>query len=305
MNTFLGIDIGGSSFKYGWGSSTQGLQYFSSLTIRERNLPGFYSLAKELLAEVDKQIGMDNICAIGIGSAGTIDRLQNKLTGVNPNLPFWTNQNPSALIPTQYRQPVFCDNDANLMALAEAKQAGYNHILGITVGSGIGCGLIIDGMVYQGAHGFAGELGHVCMVDGGALCTCGKRGCLEAYTSVDGWRRGLIALEPSFTGMTLTQLLELKALDNRVQTSHQAAQSFLCQALANAIVCFDPEAVIIGGGGMDAGMYSIEAIAEEVQKLLPVVNIGRTKIQKAFWGNKAGVWGAITHAEQLFLCDSE
>jgi len=298
MKSYLGIDIGGSAVKFGWGNSHDGLQYFSSVPIKKKSLSEFKLLIEKVLQEVETRVGFGKINGIGIGSPGTIDVKSGKVVGVNPNLPFWVDHDPRELIPANLELPILVDNDANLMALAEAHYQKAKTALGITVGSGIGSGIIIDGKIYHGASGYAGELGHVIVVDSGVKCNCGRLGCLEAYASVDGLRNRLVDESPHYTDMQLSQILAIKAVDGLVAGHIAFGQKMLCGAIANAIVALEPEAVIFGGGGMDVGLYSIVDIKREIEELLPEVNRAKVQIKHAMHGNKAGVIGAIMMLEQ-------
>ncbi|MDD2230212.1 MAG: ROK family protein [Candidatus Cloacimonetes bacterium] len=295
MSTFLGIDIGGSSIKFGWGNGSS-LQYFSSIPIKNKELESFKQVAAAVLKTVEQTIGLRSISAIGIGSPGTIDIHTGKLTGINPNLSFWTNINPAELIPNSLSIPIFYDNDANLMALAEAKHYDSSYALGITIGSGIGSGIIIGGKVYHGSHGYAGELGHVCMVPDGIKCNCGRKGCLEAYASVDGMRRSLASADENLETMELADLLTLH--NSTVHQYLSEGKAMLETAIVNVVTMLDIDTIILGGGAMDAKMYNLESMRQEIGLLLPVANKGKVRIEQAYYGNRAGVVGAIQLAKQ-------
>jgi len=134
MKSYLGIDIGGSAVKFGWGNSHDGLQYFSSVPIKKKSLSEFKLLIRKVLQEVETRVGFGKINGIGIGSPGTIDVKGGKVVGVNPNLPFWVDHDPRELIPANLELPILVDNDANLMALAEAHYQKAKTALGITRG---------------------------------------------------------------------------------------------------------------------------------------------------------------------------
>lgn len=295
MSIILGMDIGGSAIKYGWGTR-EGLQRFGAIQLAKKNMDEFHQVTSLILEQVDKELGLKSVAAVGIGSPGTIEHSSGKTRGVNPNLPFWTDCAPAHLIPSSLNIPVFVDNDANLMALAEAHHHHAQHALGITVGSGIGGGIVLNGDIYHGANGFAGEFGHVTVVDNGSLCNCGRRGCLEAYASVDGLRRRLELEDARFAGMSLSSLLELH--DSRVDEAIRTGHKCLVSAIVNYVTMFDPEYVILGGGGMDAGMYNPGEIQKDMEHVLAEVNRGKVKVVKAYHGNKAGVWGAILLASK-------
>lgn len=298
---FLGFDIGASSVKYGYTDSQLSLLHFGSKTYPERSLNGMHLTFQEILTEVDAAIGLSKIAGVGIGTAGTIDRRSGLLRGVNPNLPFWVLRDPRELIPSEYQLPVYCDNDANLMTLAEAaSRTDCRCVAGITVGSGIGCGLAYKGQVYHGAHGYAMELGHVTVVDNGEPCNCGRRGCLEAYASVDGIKRRIAAHFPGKDTQSwgLREVLEAEWQNQHIRTLIAEGEVHLASAVANLIITLDADAVIIGGGGMDGGLYNIGRMRNAIQARLPELNRMAVVIEEARMGNKAGVLGAVRMARQ-------
>jgi predicted NBD/HSP70 family sugar kinase len=295
MSLYLGIDIGGSSFKYGWGNS-EGLRHFDSIPIKHKTMEHFMQQASTLLSIVDDRVSLQHIKAIGIGSPGTIDSISGRTCGVNPNLPFWINYRPSDIIPSFVKTPVFCDNDANLMALAEANHHGCRHLLGITVGSGIGGGLVLGGELYHGSNGYAGEFGHQCVERDGLKCNCGRNGCLEAYSSVDGLRRSLAKHDSKYLSMELSELLNVN--DSIVIEAIMKAHSLLVTSIVNIVTVLDLECIVLGGGAMDAGLYQVSEIEQDVNTHLPEANKGKVRVLKAYHGNQAGVMGAILLAEK-------
>ncbi len=307
---FLGLDIGASSVKYGYGNCQQGLQHFSKISLSHKSLSCLQDSIQQILSETDAAIGIDNILAIGIGTPGTIDRTQNKIVGVNPNLPYWVDHDPRKLIPPELSMPVVSDNDANLMCLAEAMLRRHGgHVVGITVGSGIGCGYVLNSEVYHGSHGFAMELGHVTAITDGDLCNCGRKGCLEAYASVDGIRRRVereLALDFSSSGsFSLIELISAQQEYPRITELIQEGMHALALGISNLVVVMDPDLVVIGGGAMDAGLYELTDLEKIIRGYLPPLNSSHLTLDKALEGNRAGVWGAIFLAEQYIGSSSE
>ncbi len=294
MRQYLGIDIGASSFKYGVGNSKEGLQIFSSVRITQKSRAAF----EEIMAGILGKTAEYAVAGIGIGSPGTLSYPEGRLIGNNPNLPFFKDMSPADLLPPTLNLPVCVDNDANLMALAESTFQGYASCIGITVGSGIGCGIVEAGRVYHGAHGFAAELGHCNMVKDGALCTCGQRGCLEAYSSVDGIRRRLIALDSLYADLSLPKLIDYQREDRDLARIISEGEDMLIRAMANMATVMDPEALILGGGAMDLALYNIERIARDLPKLIPAAHRTGLKCHLAGFGNRAGVMGAIILCER-------
>jgi len=210
------------------------------------------------------------------------------------------NHHPRELLPENCNIPFAFDNDANLMALAESYTQKKDYVAGVTIGSGIGCGIIIEGRIYHGAYGFAGELGHICVVDKGLRCNCGKNGCLEAYASGEGLRRRLALKNPCYAEMDLPAILAIKETDTLVGDYIKQGQLMLTAALSGLATCLDPEIIIIGGGAMDLGLYCIWELKEEIIKKLPAAHSTHLKVTKAINGNKAGVLGAIKLIEDKF-----
>ncbi|MGC9361394.1 MAG: ROK family protein [Candidatus Syntrophosphaera sp.] len=294
----LGLDIGASSVKYGWGNCQQGLQLFDKKPIQHKSLSCLKDTIIEILDVTDQKVGLQNILSIGIGTPGTIDRDTGKIVGVNPNMPYWIGHKPDELIPSGIQAPIYYDNDANLMALAEAWLRGsQGKLIGVTIGSGIGCGFVDNGSIYKGSHGFAMELGHMTVYPGGELCSCGRKGCLEAYTSVEGLRYRIGKTREniceSILKSDLSSFIQRKKDNQNIQRIIEEGMKALTIGLANAIILFDPDIVVLGGGAMDAGLYDIQELYELLQKMLPKANACKLKLEMALEGNRAGVLGAI------------
>ncbi len=299
----LGLDIGGSSIKYGWGNCKSGLQHFGSIHHTEKSLSGFRHSIALILDKCAQLVGWDRVNAVGIGIPGTIDLQTSKLVGINPNLPFLTDLDPRELILSSLNIPVFCDNDANVMCLAEAWLRGMDKkVAGITVGSGIGCGYVIDGKIHRGAHGYAMELGHTISFADGEPCLCGRKGCLEAYASVEGLKKrirklpGAHELVPADSG--LRELLKFSQNKPEARAFIREGLQTLARGISDLVVILDPDVVALGGGAMDGGLYPFEELAKIAKALMPTQNAKKTSLEQALEGNRAGVLGAIILASQ-------
>jgi len=176
---------------------------------------------------------------------------------------------------------------------------GISDMVGITVGSGIGCGYVRGGKVFRGAHGYAMELGHVTIVPDGELCSCQRRGCLEAYASVDGIKRRAATLGeyPNAMGWNLLDLLRHAGADARLQDMISEGERLLARALTDLTILLDPQLIALGGGGMEGRLYSVDNISALILAQLPIVNRPFLQVHCAKAGNKAGVLGAIALAE--------
>ena len=298
MKYFLGLDIGGSSVKYGIGNSSQGLLVQDSFPLQAHSLLSFQSLICSHVEALINQFPQYPIHATGIGTPGTIELGSGLLRGVNPNLSFWIGEDPVCVLPGYLQARACCGNDANLMTLAEA-QGLSGVVLGLTVGTGIGTGLVLNGEIFRGAHGFAMELGHITLERNGKACKCGLQGCLESYSSVTGIMNSAKLVNSVYTDISLAELIAESHNQPALAELIDKARSYLVQALQIATLILDPGFIILGGGGMDAGLYNASQVAQELHLSLGQ-HPHRPELFKAKRGNSAGVIGAILLAEQRF-----
>jgi len=188
------------------------------------------------------------------------------------------------------------------MCFAEAWLRDFKKdIIGITIGSGIGCGFVQKDRIFHGSHGYAMELGHICIIPGGELCSCGRKGCVEAYSSVDGLKRRISSLEIPFSktesSLEIKDLLHLAAIDSKANHILEEGLFILAQGIANLCVLLDPEIIVLGGGAMEGNLYDWEKLQKKIIDFMPMINAKHTRIEKALAGNRAGVLGAIILAE--------
>jgi len=143
------------------------------------------------------------------------------------------------------------------------------------------------------------ELGHVTIVPDGELCSCQRRGCLEAYASVDGIKRRAATLGeyPNAMGWNLLDLLRHAGADARLQDMISEGERLLARALTDLTILLDPQLIALGGGGMEGRLYSVDNISALILAQLPIVNRPFLQVHCAKAGNKAGVLGAIALAE--------
>lgn len=205
--------------------------------------------------------------------------------------------------------PVFIDNDANVAALAESiagVSAGSSSSVFITVGTGIGSGIIINGKIWNGFHGIGGELGHVIFSLNGVPCTCGNRGCLERYCSATAlirMAREAIAdqtdtLIMKMVGNDITKI-EARTVIDAARESDPLAVSvytkyidYLAQAIASVVNLLDPEVIVIGGGVSKAGSFFIDPLCKAYARYVVYNDQPMPQIKIATLGSKAGIIGA-------------
>ena len=205
--------------------------------------------------------------------------------------------------------PVLIDNDANVAALAESVagvSAGTTSSVFITIGTGIGSGIILNGKIWKGAHGIGGELGHVIFQAGGVPCSCGNKGCLERYCSATALiRMGREAVSSNPNSLILekvagdTSKIEARTVIDCAREGDALAKeiyalfiSYLSQAIASVVNLLDPEVIVIGGGVSKAGVFLLDPIREEYPRYVVFRDQLMPEIKLATLGSKAGIIGA-------------
>ncbi len=302
---YAGLDIGGSFLKYGYGNPVDGILMHDKLPVDDRSLDGLYRLLRTAVQKINDHAGQP-VSAVALGSPGTIDSNRGIVLGYSPNLPEWRGAQPTAMLSDTFGIPAYIENDANLMAFGEASHYNFDKtVLGITIGTGIGSGLVINDQIYRGENFMSMELGHTVVMPDGRLCKCGKKGCVEAYSSATGLiEQSIEALSDvhddtvnhGYT-MTVKQALEMATVNESIHYIVKKSVSYLGQAVANAITLLDCDIVLIGGGVADIEAYPFDALRQEILKfLLPEIQ-EHVLIAKARYGNQAALRGS------LFLCD--
>jgi glucokinase len=255
--------------------------------------------------EIAAQRGL-NVMAVGVGAPGVI--LMDKGVVVkSPNFPDWNNLPLRDELETALRIPVAIENDANAAALGEQWRGagrGINSMILLTLGTGVGGGIVLDNKIWQGADGMAGEIGHMTLIPDGRQCGCGNSGCLEMYASA----RGIVQSYREARGMLeVHQLSEVtsaqiyQAARNGEPIARQVMKdmgSMLGIGIANLINIFYPNMIVIGGGVQDAWDLFIGSTHEEIMKRAFQVPAERTEIVPSLLGDDAGMVGAAAGALQ-------
>lgn len=303
----IGIDVGGTSVKLGLFETTGKVLYkWEVPTRKEENgkyiLEDVAASIKAVLAE--KNIDMEDVVGAGLGVPGPV--MPDGYVEVCVNLG-WRDRNPqrelSALLDGL---PVKSGNDANVAALGEMWQGGgkgYTDIVMVTLGTGVGGGVIIDEKIIAGKHGLGGEIGHMHIRDEETEhCNCGGVGCVEQVASATGIareaRRAMAASDAASTmrkyGDRISAknvLDEAKAGDEMALKVMDVVGHYLGLALAQVSVTVDPEIFVIGGGVSKAGQFLIDLIWKHYDHFTPISD-NKAKIGLAELGNDAGIYGA-------------
>jgi glucokinase len=263
------------------------------------------------MIEVARAIRTDDVLAIGVGAAGLVD-VSDGTMRFAPNLA-WRDLPIAARMREAIGLPCQVDNDANAAAYGEFRFGagrGYRHMLLVTVGTGIGGGIVSDGRLFRGAHGFASEIGHVIVEPGGPLCGCGNRGCWEQVASGSAIGRlgreaarehdhsilRRLAGDPDeVTGAHVTEAAKRGDEPSiRVMTE---VGGRLGEGIAGLVNVLDPQIVVVGGGAIVAGDLLLEpARAAFRESVEGHDHRPRVPIVAAKLGNDAGAVGAAVLA---------
>ena len=293
----VGIDVGGTKL-VGAAVAEDG-----TIVARARRVSpvGDPDALVEVIATLAEELGAG--APVGIGVAGIVDR--GGVLVYAPNLDVVDVPLGPALHERLGRRPVVL-NDASAAVVAESRlgaAAGARDVVLLTLGTGIGGGLIVDGSIVEGANGFAAELGHVIVEEGGRRCPCGNLGCLEAYAS--GTAIGLLAQErlaaDATTALANAETIDGKAVSAAAQAGDEVARQVLAEVghwlgvgLAGLVNALDPEVVVIGGGAAShtAGSVLPAATASMSLRIIGAPPRRPPPIVLAQLGDDAGMLGA-------------
>jgi glucokinase len=290
----LGLDLGGTDLKSGrvrHDGALEGFERRPSEAERSATAP----LAAIVAAvEAHREHVAGGFVGLGLGCPGVIDPASGRLVDRTAHLPHWRDFALADEVAARTGLAVAVDNDANLAALAEHRLGaarGTRVSLTVTLGTGIGCGIVIDGAVFRGAHGGAGELGHVPLGRLGRACRCGVPDCVEPEASGSGLEIDAreLGLEPPEAARVFAQAA---AGDARATRVVDRFADRLGAAIATAAALFDPEVVVIGGGVMRAGDALLGALRDAVARYALPSHGRRLPVVPAALGERAGVIGA-------------
>jgi glucokinase len=309
----IGLDVGGTKIAAARVDAGGGIH------ARTRVSSPALDVGRTLEAMVDAARSMmtDEVGAVGIGAAGLVASATGILAFA-PNLA-WRNVGLSAHVSNALGLPALAENDANVAAWGEHRFGagrGRDHLLLVTVGTGIGGGIVTGGRLYRGAHGYAAEIGHIIVEPGGHRCGCGNRGCWEVVASGQAIERAGREAAARFPHSGIARIAE--GVPDRVtgsvvtkaaQDGDEAAVAILAkvgrrlgEGIAGLVNVLDPEIVVIGGGASSAGELLLEPArrafrgAVEAPDFRPEVPIVAAEL-----GNDAGVVGAAALAIEELL----
>lgn len=304
----IGIDLGGTNIAAGVVDKDGKIIAKGSVpTQAKRSVEEIVADMAKLCETVTKKAGclLDDIGSIGIGIPGTVDDA-NGIVVYTCNVPM--ENTPLVKMLRKYiDKPIHLENDANAAALGEyiVNGNGAKSFIFITLGTGVGGGVILDGKVYCGFNGAGGELGHMTLVSGGEQCGCGKKGCWESYASVTALVRQTKAAMDKNPDTIMHEIVKnygkisgrtaFEAAKKGDKTGQEVVAQYLeyvADGLVSILNIFQPEKILIGGGISKEGDYLLNPVREFVYKYDYNRYMPKTKIEIATLFNDAGIIGA-------------
>ena len=305
----IGVDVGGTNVKIAL-VDKEGSIVYSNTTPTRAEMGYEYTISniKQAIVDLMKETKTDNttIEGIGFGFPGQID-CSAGIVRISPNIPGWINVPVAKIVEKEFDIPTKVDNDVRCAALGElafGAGKGCQNLICITVGTGIGSGLIINGKLVRGADNAAGEIGHIKLqMHDGPICGCGDSGCLEAFASGPS----IVAMAQEYIlGGKSTKFRELanpeitpyivaeaaKQGDKVAQKIFERMGKYIGIGLASVVNLLNPEKIVIGGGVADAGDILFNPIIETLKKRAMPIQAKSVSVVPAQLGNAAGVIGA-------------
>ncbi len=312
MGKRIGIDVGGTNVKIALVDKIGKIIYSNSVPTYakmgyEYTVNNIKQAIKDLMKETNTTA--KDIDGIGFDFPGQVD-YKTGVVKLAPNIPGWVNVPIAQMIEEEFHIPTRIDNDVRCAALGEMKFGagqGCENFVCITVGTGIGSGLVVNGQLVRGASNAAGEIGHIKLqMKDGLICGCGDTGCLEAYASGPS----IVAMAQDYIkGGKSTKFREMAAAEGGEITPYMVAKAaeagdpvakrifaivgeYIGIGLTSVINLLNPEKVIIGGGVAEAGDLLLDPIRKTIKERAMVVAGSAVEIVPAQLGNSAGVIGA-------------
>jgi glucokinase len=310
QKTAIGVDLGGTNLRFGLvredekiitrrGTGTMAAEGVE--IVLERLTSGIQTLARKA------QVAGMKIAGIGIGVPGIISAKEG-IVRLSPNLAGWEDIPLRARLMESFSYPVYVENDANAYALGEywfGAGKGTSCMVCITLGTGVGGGIILDGNIWRGADGMAGEVGHITVNPDGPLCPCGNRGCLERYSSATaviemavaavarGEKTSLKNLKKAGLAITPEAVADAAKKGDRVAGRiYSEVGKYLGIAIADLINLLNIECIVIGGGLTGAWDLFIGPLKEEVKARAFKIPAKRCRIVRGKLKDDAGILGA-------------
>lgn len=304
----IGIDIGGTNIKIGVldrSGVVIARNHFATKPFASSKVKLIDAIASHVRTIMEHAgIKRNQVNGIGIGLPGPIDH-KGGIVRFLPNIPGWKNVPLKSLLEKRLNIPVYIDNDVKLITLAEWKKGagkGYTDLVCLTLGTGVGSGLVLGDQLYRGVHNAAGELGHLPINEEGPKCNCGGYGCLESYIGNQRLfaRASTIMNTP---GMTTQTMFALANKNNKKALKFwEETATHLGNGLTAIVNLLNPQIIIIGGGVSNNHRYLFKTAQAVIDSRAMLTHRKKVKIVRAKLGDDAGIIGAqvlVNHVQDL------
>lgn len=306
----IGVDLGGTNIAVGVVSeSGMILSEASVKTLPKRPYQEVIRDMGQCILKAIKKAGvsLDDVISVGVGVPGIADARTGRVIFC-PNI-FWTDVPLRDELKQYIDKPIYIDNDATVAGFAESVAGvskGCDNCVFLTLGTGLGGGIVLNGRPYSGAHGIGSEIGHMIIIADGEECNCGSRGCSEKYCSATAIIRmakeacrnapdSLILKKASGDPNRINAKLVIDAAKENDPTAKKVFDDYvkyLSITIANLIQYMDPEMIVLGGGVSHAGAFLLDAVRAKVPTYLIYKTLPHARIELAALGNEAGIIGA-------------
>lgn len=304
---YLGIDIGGTSVKLGLVTENGEVLYSNNYNVSFDNYetPIFETVKKSIeVFLIENSIQKDELKGIGVSATGQINTNTGTVVGVGGNIRNWCGTEIKSELEKIYKVKTTVINDANSMIIGEqwiGKGKDYRNIIGITIGTGVGGGIIVDSNILLGSIGIAGEIGHFSINYEGKLCTCGNRGCYEQYASMTALIKEVKKNYDYIDNFNYNKNeLNGKIIFDEIEKGNEKLELILNEWIANigsGLVSlthiFNPEIIIIGGAVSKQEKLFIDPLRKYVTSKVMKRFGENLKIEGAELENQAGLVGAV------------
>lgn len=294
----IGIDVGGTNIRLGLINSLGKIIARSNLVTancsqtKNKMIDSLFEAIKSLL--MVNGFNIDNLLGVGIGLPGLVNYEKGIVTSLT-NIAGWRNVPLKSLLEKKLKAHVFIDNDVNLIALGEWKFGagkGYNNLLCMTLGTGVGSGIILDGGLYRGEGFAAGELGHMPLNEKGPNCNCGGFGCFEAYVG-----KGVLVSKAAKifknNNIKLENVYDLANSGNiRAVQFWEETAAHIGNGLVGVVNLLNPRLIVIGGGVAKSFKLMQKVIEATIKQRSMKIQANMVKIVRAKLGDDAGLIGA-------------
>lgn len=309
--TYLGIDIGGTEVKMGIMTAEGEIleDRSASVSFDGYRTPIIKTVRGEAAAFLREfsaaHPDLPGVCAVGVSATGQIDTENGIVTGTAGHLRGWVGTRIKEELEEELHCPVRAANDANCALLGErwlGAARGEENVILLTIGTGVGGGILTDGHLLNGARGIAGEIGHIVIKEDGELCSCGNRGCLERYGSAaaltrmvqKGIEEGAISgFAGEVNGRNVFEHLQNGRGGEELGHTVRQWIRYIADGIVSLVHIFNPRMILIGGGVSAQEEWFIRPLREEVfLRVLPSYR-ENLLLQAAVLGNRAGFVGAV------------